>query len=194
MRVDLGNRVRVDGLERRRLPLRRLGRDAEHLRRRGLKDARLRPVLPYQFEHAVRADRVRFAGLDRGLPRQPGLRLSGEIVDFRHWMVLDCRRQRIRVAQVAVADLDLVAQRAQRLASFKRVLPAETDDAVVFLQQKFGQKHPVLAGDAEDQGGFFQTGAPRVRVQEMRSEFCRLAPQVQGDGGASFSAPSGGSR
>ncbi len=158
--VDLRRRVRRARIERRRLALRGLEHLAEHLRARGLVEARVldQPADPDRLEQAQRAERVGVGRVLGRLERDGDVALGGEVVDLVGAHLLDDPDQVRRVRHVAVVQdqprAGLVRIRVQMVdpVRVEQRRPAlDAVDLVALLEQKLGEIGAVLARDSRDQ-------------------------------------------
>ena len=159
VRVELGDAIRAARIEGRLLVLRRR-RQAEHLRRRRLVEARRASAGPNRFQQPGRAQPVGVAGVFGLVEGNMDLALGGQVVDLiglhRHHQPV----QAARVGHVAVVEGEAGALEVRRMRVLQVVDPAavhagraahHTVHFVTLLQQQLGEVRPVLAGDAGDQ-------------------------------------------
>jgi hypothetical protein len=151
--VDFRDTVRAPGIERRRLALRRLGDLAEHLARAGLVEARLRRGFLHGLEHPSDAKRRELAGEDRLVPRRLHEALGGEIVDLVRLTRAHRVGERGLIQQVGGDELHAIDEVGDPLVRRGRAAPDDTDDAIPFLEEEFGEVGAVLSRDPCDEGG-----------------------------------------
>ena len=104
MGIDLGGRVGRTGIERRRFLLRHLPDLAEHLRRAGLIDPRIRPAFANAFQDPQRPQAVHVARVFRDLEADLHVALRGQVVDLVGPDFAQEAVDRGSVAQVAVVQ------------------------------------------------------------------------------------------
>src|SRR5262249_20711281 len=151
--VDLGHTVGTARVKRGPLALRRLLDLAEHFARGGLVKAGPGANLADPFQDARDAHRGELGGQDRLLPagRHEGHRR--QVVDLVRLDLLQEARDGDPVEQVALDQLDLVAQVLDAGEVLGAGAAHHAVNAVALFEQQLGEVRTVLAGDAGDECG-----------------------------------------
>ena len=157
VRVHLGAPIRTARVERRRLLLRHLLHQPEHLRRTGLVEPRLDAHLADRLEQPHRAGGGDVGGVFGRVETHPHVALGRQVVHLGRLNLADQPRQVAAIGQVAVVQVQVVLE-AVRIGinpiqprRVERGGPA--DDAVHFvplLEQQLREVRTILTGDSGD--------------------------------------------
>ena len=123
--------------------------------------------MPLEIEDAdrlkqpQRAERVGIGGIFRRLETHLHMALRREIVDLVGLNLLNDADQVGRIGQVAVmheeADIGLVRVLVEMIDAVRideRGTALDAVDDIALVEQEFGEKRPILAGDAGDERDF----------------------------------------
>jgi len=161
VRVHLGTPIRTARVERRRLLLRHLLHQPEHLRRTGLVEPRLNAHLADRLQQTHRAGGRDIGGVFGRVETHPHVALRRQVVHLGRLDLADQPRQVAAIGQVAVVQVQVVLE-AVRIGinpiqprRVERGSPA--DDAVhlvPLLEQQLREVRTILAGDSRNKHFF----------------------------------------
>ena len=138
---------------------------AEHLRRAGLVETRLRMRETNRLEQARHAEGGELSRQHRLTPGGGDEALGGEVVDFVRFGVTDDGREGMLVEEVGRHDVHTIKQMADTLVRIVRRAAHHPDHLVALRQQQLGEVGAVLPGDAGDDGRLTgRVGLPLPRV------------------------------
>ena len=139
-------------MEGRRLRLGHLADLAEHLARRCLVEADPEVHLADRLQHPGHAEGRELPGQDRLVPRRRHEALGGEVVHLGRSDGAERLHERGLVQEIALDDLDPVADVGDPLVRRGAGTPRHPHDAISLLEQELGEVGAILAGDPGDEG------------------------------------------
>ena len=173
VRVHFGDAVRATRRKRSALVLRDFGRVAEHLRGRGLVDARAKLQLANRLQHVQCAAARDIGGGDRLHERRADEALRCQVVNLVRLVFLEQAHARAEVRQVMLDELQplvvLDAEVGEPPEIDAAAAPEGSDYDVTELEQPFGEIGSVLPRDSSDQRFFGHSIIPFMRAESCTS-------------------------